>query len=277
MTLQTNSSVPIYDSANLKNPAIEELQKIFLYRDLIFQLVRRDITTRYKRSVLGIAWTMLHPLAMMVILSFVFSQVFQAVQGYSAYLLGGLVLWNFFAQGTTLAITSVVGSADLFRRIYLPPSVFVVAAIGTGFVNMLLSLVPLFVVMLFSGVAIRFTALLTLFTILPIVFFALGVGLLVATLGVYFPDVAEIYKVLLTAWFYATPILYPVDQIPEKAHFILALNPLYPLVELFRVPLYGGDLPSLSLWLSSLGVSLLTFIAGWVIFTNKSREFLYYV
>ena len=111
------SDDPIYDSAKCGPVALEELRGIFQYRDLIFQLVRRDIVARYKRSVLGIAWTMLQPLGMMVILSLVFSTLFQAVKGYPAYILSGLIAWTFFAQTTSAMITQIVWGGALLKQI----------------------------------------------------------------------------------------------------------------------------------------------------------------
>src|SRR5215212_9114533 len=132
-----------YDSKYRKSPAVEEFLDIIKYRDLIYQLVRRDIVARYKRSFLGIAWTMLQPLGMMAVLTIVFSQLFGTVEGYAAYLLSGLIAWTFFAQTTTAAIFQSVWGGTLMRRIYVPQTVFSVASIGTGVVNLSLSLVPL--------------------------------------------------------------------------------------------------------------------------------------
>src|SRR6266545_7816672 len=137
-----------YDSQKRKSPAIEQLQDIFQYRDLIFQLVRRDIVARYKRSMLGIAWTMLQPLGMMLILTLVFQQLFGRVEGYAAYLLSGLIAWTFFAQTTTATIYQSVWGGTLLRRIYIPHTAFSVSSIGTGMVNLILSLVPLLAIML---------------------------------------------------------------------------------------------------------------------------------
>jgi ABC-type bacteriocin/lantibiotic exporter with double-glycine peptidase domain len=117
--MEFSEKTMIYDSAKRVSPAIEELRGIFQYRDLIYQLVRRDIVTRYKRSVLGIAWTMLQPLGMMIIMTIVFSNLFQSVKGYPTYILSGLVAWTFFSQTTTAAIHQVVWGGTLFRRIYI--------------------------------------------------------------------------------------------------------------------------------------------------------------
>jgi len=267
----------MYDSAAQRSSAIEELTQVWRYRDLIFQLIRRDVTARYKRSILGIAWTMLNPLGMMIILSIVFSQVFRDVQGYAVYVLSGIIVWNFFSQTTSSAIYSLVWGGDLFRRIYLPHSVFAISSIGTGLVNLAFALVPLFGVMLISGIDIRPTVLITPLAMLPIACFALGIGLLISTIGIYFPDVVEMYQIILTAWFYLTPIIYPIDQLPANVRGILALNPVFYLIDIFRLPLYYGQLPSLKYWLVGFLISLATLIIGWLIFTKRTDEFTYHV
>jgi len=274
--MQKNISFPVYDSAAQHSAAVEELIQVWRYRDLIFQLVRRDVTARYKRSVLGIAWTMLNPLGMMIILSVVFSQVFSSVEGYAVYVLSGLVVWNFFSQTTSSAINSLVWGGDLFRRIYLPHSVFAISAIGTGLVNLLLALVPLFAVMLISGFHFSMSILIAPIAMLPIACFALGIGLLISTIGIYFPDVVEMYQILLTAWFYLTPIIYPLESLPNSIRGFLSLNPIYYLVDIFRLPIYYGQFPTFNYWLVNFLISFITLAIGWIIFTSRSNEFAYH-
>lgn len=274
--MKKSPSVPIYDTAVRRFVVFDELRQLIRYRDLLFFLIRRDVTARYKRSLLGVAWTMLNPLGMMIILTIVFSQVFHAIEGYAAYVLNGLILWNFFAQTSIAVIESLVWGGDLFRRIYVPRSVFAVSAIGTGLVNLFLALVPLLAVMLIQGISLRLAALLVPLAILPMAFFSLGVGLLIATIGIYFRDVVEMYNVFLTAWFYATPVLYSMDRLPLNIRGILSFNPTLFLVELFRKPLYGGEVPALAEWGISYAIGLASLILGWFIFTRKSDDFVYH-
>jgi len=138
---------PVYDSAANASPALTEIQELKHYRYLLKQLVRRDIVARYKRSALGVAWTMLNPLGTMLIMTFVFSNLFKSVQSYPVYILSGLIAWNFFAQGTNAAMSGLVWGGSLMQRIYLPRTIFGVSAIGTALVNLLLSIIPLLLVM----------------------------------------------------------------------------------------------------------------------------------
>jgi ABC-2 type transport system permease protein len=268
---------PVYDSAQQGSAALQELREILKYRYLVVQLVRRDILTRYKRSVLGVAWTMLNPLGTMLVLTFVFSHAFGAkVVGYPAFVLSGLAAWNFFSQTTNAATLHLVWGGSLLKRIYIPRTAFAVSATGTGLVNLVLSLFPLLLIMLAIGVPIRPAFLLTPIPVLFLVFFSLGVGLLISAIAVYFADIAEMYQIALTAWMYLTPVIYPLDIIPENYRiWIVRLNPMYHLISLFRATVFEGRVPSLSEFLVAGGISLATLAAGWWFFTKRADEFAY--
>ena len=268
----------IYDSAKRVSPALEELRGIVQYRDLIYQLVRRDIIARYKRSTLGIAWTMLQPLGMMIIMTVVFSNLFQTIKGYPTYILSGLVAWTFFSQTTTAAIHQVVWGGALFRRIYLPHTSFAISAIGTGVVNLALSLVPLIALMLVTGRQLHWSMLFVPVAMIFLTAFALGVGLILSTLGVYFPDVVEMYQIILVAWMYLTPIIYPEEILPEAYRFwITNLNPMYHLLKVFRKPIFDGVFPGWSEVAIAGGIAFLTLIIGWFLFSDKADEFAYQI
>lgn len=253
-----------------------EIKEAWRYRDLIQFLVQRDMTARYKRSVLGIAWTMLNPLGMMIVLSIVFSQVFRTTMvGYPAYVLSGLIAWTFFAQTSSNAINVLVWGGDLLQRIYIPRSTFAISAIGTGLVNWVLSLVPLFAVTLAIGLPLHPTILLAPVAMILLAMFSLGIGLLISTIGIYFADVVEMYTIILTAWLYLTPIIYPLDILPPNIIGWLQLNPMVHLVELFRSLVFYGQLPTFGDWLVSAGLASATLLIGWLVFTGKSDEFAY--
>ncbi len=272
------SDDPIYDSAKRGNVALEELRGIFQYRDLIFQLIRRDIVARYKRSVLGIAWTMLQPLGMMVILSLVFSTLFHSIKGYPAYILSGLIAWTFFSQTTSAMISQIVWGGALLKQIYLPRTSFSVSAVGTGLVNLAFSFVPLVFMMLLFGLPLHWSILFIPVSMLLLAAFALGVGLIISTMAIYFPDVSEMYTVLLLAWMYLTPIIYPENIIPEAYRFwLFNLNPMYHLVKVFRMPLFEGTLPDTFTLITAATISILTLLIGWFFYSNKADEFAYHL
>ena len=265
----------VYDSAHKGTPQIDELRELLAYRNLVVQLVRRDVTTRYKRSVLGIAWTMLNPLGTTLILTIVFSQVFDLGKQYAAFALCGLVLWNFFSQSTNAAIVNLVWGGDLLKRIYIPRTIFAVSSIGTALVNLGIALIPLFIIMIFTGVNLKLTLLLIPLPILFLAMFALGVGLLVSSIAVFYADVAEMYQVILLAWLYLTPIIYPITIIPENLRWIIQLNPMYYFVTLFRIVVLDGRVPSLTELLVTAAIGSVSLLVGWLVFTNKADEFAY--
>lgn len=266
----------IYDSANRQSPIIEELREVFNYRDFIVQLVRRDIIARYKRSVLGVAWTMINPLGMMLVLTIVFSQVFVSTKAYPVYVLTGLVAWNFFSQTSVLAMHQFQWGGSLIHRIYLPKTVFGISALGTGLINLILSLLPVVLVMLILHVPLRPAVLFLPVSIICICAFALGVGLLLSVIAAYFWDVSEIYQIASFAWMYLTPVIYPEEAIPPAFRWwLFHLNPMYYLIKLFRLPLYEGVLPDAKILLVAALEALIVLVIGWSVFTAKSDEFAY--
>ncbi len=275
-TSKNHSMRTVYDSQKRSPAFFEELGSIIQYRDLVYQLVRRDIVTRYKRSALGVAWTMLTPLGMMLVLTLVFSQVFNSVQQYPAYLLSGLIAWIFFSQATTAALTQNVWGASLIHRIYIPHSVFTISAIGTGLVNLILSLVPLLVILLITRTPLHPTAFFLPYSILVLSAFALGIALLFSSLAINFPDVIEMYQVGLMAWMYLTPIIYPADILPDALEpWLTGLNPMYYMIEMFRMPIYDGLLPPLNILLIGSGMALAALVLGWAVFTRNADQMNY--
>lgn len=276
--MQSSSQpLPVYDSSRRGSPAIEELRELVRYRNLVFQTARRNIVVRYKRSVLGIAWTMLNPLATTLILSFVFSRVFGGTATYAVYVLSGLVCWTFFAQTTTDCQSSLIWGGGLLTRIYIPRTAFAVSSIITGLINILLTMVPLIFIMLLTGVPLRASLLVLPLPILLLACFTLGVGLLMSTFAIFFADVTEMYGILLMAWFYLSPIIYKPNMLPQEYNWVVQLNPMYHLINLFRAPIYDGVVPPLNDFLICAAIALGTLLAGWWLFSLKADEFAYRV
>jgi ABC-type polysaccharide/polyol phosphate export permease len=183
-----------------------------------------------------------------------------------------------FNQSTSFAMNSMVWGSKLLQQIYLPNTSFVVSTILANMVNFVLSLIPLFAIMLITGVPVRWTVVFVPFAMLLIGTFSLGFGLLMSTLAVFFPDVAEIYPVILRAWMYMTPIIVPVEILEGVLNgWVLRLNPLYYIVDIFRQVIYHGVVPSPRQWLVAVIVSFGTLVIGWVFFCNKADRFAYYV
>lgn len=268
----------LYDSANNRVSAITEFKELFKYRYLLGQLIRRDILTRYKRSVLGVAWTMLNPLGTMLILTFVFSNFFKsAVPHFPVYILSGLLVWNFFSQATNAAISGLVWGGSLLKRIYIPSTVFGVSAIGTALVNLVISIIPLIVVMLVDRAPFYWSLLFLPVSIVTLTAFTLGFGLFISSLAVFFPDVGEMYQVLLTGWMYLTPIIYPESLIAPNILPYFKINPMYWMVKMFRLPIFEGRIPTWQEFLPAFIWAFGMLIIGWFYFTSKSEEYAYRV
>ncbi len=265
-----------YNSAETRSPFIGELVELWHYRDLLKLLVTNSIKTRYKRSTLGVVWTLLNPLLSTLVLTIAFQAIMRfSVEYYTVYLLVGLLFWTFFSQTTTQAMNTLIWGSNLLKRIYVPRTIFAVSVMGNGLINFLLSLIPLAVIMLFMRHPFYWTLLLLPFAILLMAMFTLGLALFISSLAVFFVDVVDIYAILLQALFYLTPIIYPLDIIPERFARFIQLNPMSIMVELFRALIYNGQVPSAGLFLAAFGLSISSLVVGWWVFTKRVDEFAY--
>lgn len=253
------------------------------YSYLMQQLVSRDFKVKYKRSVLGVLWSVLNPLFMMIVLSVVFSTLFkQGLNGlsYPVYLITGLVLFNYFTEATNLAMGSVVNNFGLITKVYMPKYIFPMSKVFSSAINLLFSMVALYLIILVEHSRISPTHLLLPFAILFILIFAMGMAMLLSALTVFFRDMFYIYGVIVTAWTYLTPIMYTTDFL-QKGHqnilFILKLNPLYHYIEFARDCVLYNRVPSLREFLICLISSLVMLAIGMLFFRSKQDKFIYYI
>src|SRR5688500_10648940 len=266
----------VYDSALRPSPWLSEVSELIRYRDLLSLLVSRFIKTRYKRSVLGVAWPLLNPLLNMAVMTVAFSAVFQTtVEHYPVYVLTGLLWWNFFTQTTSYAMSSLVWGGGLLKRVYVPRTIFAVSSIAHGIINLFLSLGVLFAIMLITGHPFHVTLLFLPVPILLLAVFSLGVALFVSNLAVFFVDVVDIFAVFLQTLFFLTPIIYPPAIYPAEYAWFLRVNPVNHLLETFRAPILRGVLPDATSLAVAAGSSLFILALGWWIFTRKADEFAY--
>lgn len=271
-----SSRADLYDSAQRPKPFVEELQELFQFRELVFLWAGRNIKLRYKRSVLGIVWTLLEPLMLMTILTVVFSTVFRfQLENYPVYLLSGLLLFDFFSRTTLQIIEETVATEGLASRVHVPRTVFAVATVLSYLFSWLIALIPLLAIMTFLRHPLSWALVTVPAGMLLTGLFALGVGLIVATLGAYFHDVKLTYQVLLTGWLYATPIIYPLEIVPESIRSLFLLNPLLYFCSLVRDPAYVGQPAGAVSWTVGLAASLGMAVLGWWIFTTRRNVFDY--
>jgi ABC-2 type transport system permease protein len=247
------------------------------YRDLVQALVARELKVRYRRSTLGFLWTMLQPLLTMAVLHVVFSQVFRFdVQNYAVYALSGILFWNFFSQSITTSMNSLRTNAALVSKLPVPKAVFPVATVVAGVVNLVLALVPLFALLLWSGHEVGPAVLFLPVSILLAALFALGAGLLLSPLAVFFVDIVEMVGVALTLLLYLTPVFYPMAILPDRFRFLVRFNPIRSVLEVFRDPIYYGKVPPLSHLAVTFGVVAVALIVGVAFFRRSSSRIPFY-
>jgi ABC-type polysaccharide/polyol phosphate export permease len=269
--------VPVYDSSQRRPQWIEEAANLWKYRGLVHELVIRDIKVRYKRSVLGVLWTMLAPLLNMVALTLVFSVLFkQAIQNYPVYFMTGSIFWAFFAQTTSTAAQQTLGSNEMAKRMYVPRSAFIASALGGGLVNLVLSLVPLIVILAVTGFPLHATWAFLPVSVFIVALFTAGVSLLLYTVASRFADIKEMYLVIVQTWFFLTPIVYHPSIVPPKYRFALWANPMYYFVQTFRAPIYDGVIPGAGLVLGSFALAVAILVTGWVFFCHRRDDMAYW-
>jgi ABC-2 type transport system permease protein len=265
----------LVNSADAKFSSIKELRDLFNQSHLLMNLVQRDLTVRYKRSVIGFFWTMLNPLLLMIILTIVFSTLFRfaGIEHFETYFLSEYLVFGFFAQTTTTSMGSMAWNASLMKRVRVPKSIFAISTTFSGLVNLALAYIPLFVIMIVRGAPICSTVLILPLSFLIIAMFTLGVSLLLSALAVYFDDVQQMWQVASIGLMYLTPIIYPIGIVPERWLWLIRINPLTQLFKLARDPVYNCALPSAHVFAASLVVSVVTLGVGWVVFNRLARGF----
>lgn len=267
------ASTPYYDSAARRHPAIEELVELFNNGPLIAALVDRDIKVRYKRSVFGVLWTLANPLVLLVALSLAFTGVFQRdAPNYPLFVVPALLLWTFIAQTTVTVVREVAAGVELWRRLRVPKSAMIIATTGTGLINLFLSMIPVVVIFILFRGSIGIDVLSLPLTVALTALFVLGLSLLLAAGAVHFPDVADIYSMLLPALMFTAPIVYPRHVVLPRLAPIVAANPVTLYVEAFRAPLYGSPLPPISAFVTMLAAALIMLAVGWFAFTRSIND-----
>ncbi len=254
---------------------MKHLKEIYNYREMIFSLVRKDLRGRYKGSVLGFLWTFINPLLQLVVYTLVFSVIMRA--GYPQYylfLFVALVPWMFFASSVQDGSTSIIREKDMVKKIYFPREVLPIATVTSGFVNMLLTFVVIFAVLLVSGKGLYLHALLCLPAVMIVEYIlCLGAAMIVASLTVYLRDLQYILGILIMALQYLTPVMYGADMVPDWAMPIFRLNPLSPVIEIYRDILYYQQIPSLSSLFSALIVGIVSIVIGELLFKKLQKGF----
>ncbi len=267
-----------YDTAAPRRLILDEILDLYRYRHLITNMVKRNVTARYKRSALGVLWTLLDPLFTMVIMAVVFSALLaRSIPGFPVFILSGLIIWNYISQATIGAMADLLHSGSLLSKVYLPKSVFAVTAAGTGLVNLIISLIPLFIFVLIFNRPITSALLFLPIALIIISLFTLGLGLFMSAFAALYADMQNVFNIFMRLVMYLSAIFYSVEHLPEQLQVFVLANPVYHMIQLFREPIYDGILPSKFSILFAVITSVVMLIIGFFVFTRLSDEYSYRV
>lgn len=254
------------------------VENFYKYKDLLLELIRKDIKLKYRNSVLGILWSMLNPLLLMIVLSIVFSAIFErTIENFPVYVLIGRLMYSFFSESTSFAMDSIHANSGLIKKVYIPKYFFPLSRICSSFITTLLAMVPLIVVMLVTGMKLSFLNVLIIFPLFYLLIISLGIGLILASFTVFFRDVKHLYSVVTMSLMYMTPIFYPKEIIPDKYMPLIELNPLFEVVIMARDVLMYGHLPTISSHLTCMLHGLVYLILGVFIFYKQQDKFIFHV
>ena len=251
------------------------MKEIYEYKEMIFSLVRRELKGRYKNSILGFFWTFLNPLLQLLVYTFAFAVVMPMnIENYYMHLFVALVPWIFFASCLTGGARAVIDQQELVKKIYFPRHVLPIAFTTSQFVNMLLTFMVVFVVLLISGIGIDLGKL-CVFPLVAVIqyFLAMGVTLICSTISVYYRDMEQIFGILSIGLMYATPVVYSLESVPEEFRNVLLLNPMTTIIVAYRDILFYKRMPDLQMLFITLLESLCILIIGWCIFAKMQKRF----
>lgn len=257
---------------------LSTMEAVQNYRFLIRQLVSRDFKTKYKRSILGMFWSFLNPLLMMCVQYFIFSTLFKSdIPNYAAYLLIGIVCFNFFSEVCNMSLFSILGNANLITKVYIPKYIYALTRVLSSVVNLGISLIPMITVCVVTGVQFEKSAVLSLFFLLCLIVFSLGMALILSSAMVFFRDTQFLWNVFSTIWMYATAIFYPESILPQEFRFVLDINPLYHYIKNIRICILDGISPEPLVYGICFLMSAVTLLLGALIFKKSQDKFVLYL
>jgi ABC-type polysaccharide/polyol phosphate export permease len=263
----------------------ERLAELLRYRELVRNLVIRDLKVRYKNSALGFLWSLLNPLAMMMVFTIVFTFMMpnNTIDKFPVFLLCALLPWNCFRDSVMGSITSIVGNSPLIKRTYFPREILPLSIALSNLVNFLLALVVLFAMLFLFRVRLTVWALLLPVVIFTQLLLTLGLGFMLAAANVFYRDTAMIMDVVVLAWFFVTPIFYPISILPTHRlvfgfdlnihRLTYILNPMASIISTYRVILFYGARPAADFFLRTFVTCLLVLIIGYWVFLRYSNRF----
>lgn len=259
---------------------IKNLKLFWFYRELLINLAKREISARYKQSILGYAWVIINPLTQLAVLSFVFSSILKVPSlgvPYIVFLSVALLPWNLFQSSLTSSSGVLVQNSSLITKIYFPREILVYSTIIAKIIDFLFSLVILAILIAIFGVPIYWSILWVPLIFVIQIIFTIGISLFVSAFNLFYRDIQYLLTLFLLVWFYLTPIAYPIEAIPQKFQFIMSLNPMAVIINAYREVIISGGNPNITSLLTGLVISLVIFAVSFLMFKKLERSFADYV
>lgn len=275
--MTTSTADRVYDSDARRTPVITELGNLWRYRGLIRVLARQNIIVRYKRSLLGLWWTLLNPIFTALVMWAVFAQLLErsarAGVPYIIHVLSGVLFMAVFSGGINAGGSSLVGNRGVLVKVPVPAEVFSFASTISVGINLLLSLIPLLVIEVFTGWGIPWTVLLAAIPVVLLLALVTGLGLIVGSAAVHFYDILDFTKVLVQLLTYMVPVIYPIAIVPERYQPFILYNPLYSYLQVFRGLIVGTEAYPIVWWnwVMMIGSSVVLLTFGVWIFSRSRR------
>ena len=249
------------------------VQNFLKFQPLLKELIARDIKVKYRKSVLGVLWTLLNPLFMMIVLSVVFSNLFKFdVEYFPVYLLSGQLIFNFYSEVTTCSMSAIIDNGPLIKKVYVPKYLFVLSRVVSSVINLMASFTALLFVMAAMRAELHWTAFLSVIPMCMLIIFSLGISLILSAVVVKFRDIMHLYSVFITALMYLTPVIYPMSILPQWMVYVVWANPITNYLDMFRDLMLYNSLPHL--WQLGAVEAVIALVIGLIIFYKKQDEFI---
>ena len=252
---------------------LELLKKGTSENFLLRQLIKKNFTSKYKDSVLGILWSFLNPLIQMAILTAIFSTIFaRSIENFPVYFMAGRCVLDFFNAGTKSAMTSIKRNRGILQKIYVPRYIFAIGNVCSEFLNFLISMIVMIAIMIATQAPFYFMSVFAIIPIATLFILIIGVGLILAIVCTKFTDIEYLYKIFTSLLTYACAIFYPISIVPQPVRGYMELNPIYGIIAQFREFVMFGRFPSKRIMLTSFVFSLIIFIIGVIIFKRNQEK-----
>ena len=254
------------------------LYKLKKNQFMLEELIKRDFKQKYKRTVLGMFWSVLNPLLTLLVMRLVFTNFFgRGVQFYTTYIFAGNLMFSYFKEQTSGGMSSLMSNANIFTKINVPKYLFLLSKSASAFINFLLTLTVFFLFVIIDGVPFHWTVFAIIYPILMLTIFNLGVGMILSALFVFFRDIGYIYEIFTLLLMYVSAIFYQVDNFPAWVQRVFLLNPVYVAIKYVRVIVLDGNLPSLLFHFLLILYAAIALGLGALIYKKFNHKFLYYV